>query len=189
MLLEGGQQGVARRLDGEEHVGAGVAVGHRVDVERVDLLAGRGQAFHREVGEPAYDVEVEGGNLCLLHASYSLGGRVVEGITVVALRPRFAPSHGSELFSCGCPDRLTGRSPDPCTIPDTIQVLPEECTVAAVCDICAKKPGFGNNRPWSRKITKRRFNPNIQRVRATVNGAPKRLNVCTGCLKAGKVSR
>jgi large subunit ribosomal protein L28 len=61
--------------------------------------------------------------------------------------------------------------------------------VAAVCDICAKKPGFGNNRPWSRKITKRRFNPNIQRVRATVNGTPQRMNVCTGCLKAGKVSR
>ena len=48
---------------------------------------------------------------------------------------------------------------------------------------------FGNNRPWSRKITKRRFDPNIQRVRATVNGTPKRLNVCTGCLKAGKVTR
>jgi large subunit ribosomal protein L28 len=47
----------------------------------------------------------------------------------------------------------------------------------------------GNNRPWSRKITKRRFDPNIQRVRATVNGTPKRLNVCTGCLKAGKVTR
>jgi large subunit ribosomal protein L28 len=65
----------------------------------------------------------------------------------------------------------------------------KECPVAAVCDICAKKPGFGNNRPWSRKITKRRFNPNIQRVRATVNGTPKRLHVCTGCLKAGKVTR
>jgi large subunit ribosomal protein L28 len=65
----------------------------------------------------------------------------------------------------------------------------KESPVAAVCDICAKKPGFGNNRPWSRKITKRRFNPNIQRVRATVNGTPKRLNVCTGCLKAGKVTR
>jgi large subunit ribosomal protein L28 len=61
--------------------------------------------------------------------------------------------------------------------------------VAAVCDICAKKPGFGNNRPWSKKITKRRFDPNIQRVRATVNGTRKRLNVCTGCLKAGKVTR
>jgi large subunit ribosomal protein L28 len=73
--------------------------------------------------------------------------------------------------------------------PDLVPSKPKECTVAAVCDICAKKPGFGNNRPWSRKITKRRFNPNIQRVRATVNGTPKRVNVCTGCLKAGKVSR
>jgi large subunit ribosomal protein L28 len=61
--------------------------------------------------------------------------------------------------------------------------------VAAVCDICAKKPTFGNNRPWSKKITKRRFDPNIQRVRAVVNGTHKRLNVCTGCLKAGKVTR
>ncbi len=51
--------------------------------------------------------------------------------------------------------------------------------MAAVCDICAKKPGFGNNRPWSKKATRRRFDPNIQRVRATVNGTPKRLNVCT----------
>jgi large subunit ribosomal protein L28 len=60
--------------------------------------------------------------------------------------------------------------------------LSQELTVAAVCDICAKKPGFGNNRPWSRKITKRRFDPNIQRVRATVNGTPKRLHVCTSCI-------
>ena len=62
-------------------------------------------------------------------------------------------------------------------------------TVAAVCDICAKKPGFGNNRPWSKKATRRRFDPNIQRVRATVNGTPKRVKVCTSCLKAGKVTR
>lgn len=61
--------------------------------------------------------------------------------------------------------------------------------MAAVCDICAKSPGFGNNKPWSKKKTKRRFDPNIQRVRATVAGAPKRLNVCTGCLKAGRVAR
>ncbi len=61
--------------------------------------------------------------------------------------------------------------------------------MAAVCDICDKKPTFGNNRPWSRKITKRRFDTNIQRVRAVVNGTPKRLNVCTGCIKAGKVTR
>lgn len=82
--------------------------------------------------------------------------------------------------------RLPGAT---CRAPNLTIRSFQEFTVAAVCDICAKKPGFGNNRPWSRKITKRRFNPNIQRVRATVNGAPKRINVCTGCLKAGKVSR
>jgi large subunit ribosomal protein L28 len=35
--------------------------------------------------------------------------------------------------------------------------------------------------------TKRRFDPNLQKVRALVNGAPKRIYVCTRCLKAGKV--
>lgn len=61
--------------------------------------------------------------------------------------------------------------------------------MAAVCDVCGKGPGFGNNVPWSKKRTKRRFDPNIQPFRATVNGTPKRLKVCTSCLKAGKVSR
>jgi large subunit ribosomal protein L28 len=37
--------------------------------------------------------------------------------------------------------------------------------------------------------TKRRWNPNIQRVRAVVAGAPKRLNVCTSCIRAGKVTK
>jgi large subunit ribosomal protein L28 len=61
--------------------------------------------------------------------------------------------------------------------------------VAAVCDVCGKTPGFGHNVSHSHRRTKRRFNPNIQRVRAIVSGTPKRLNVCTSCLKAGKVSR
>ena len=65
----------------------------------------------------------------------------------------------------------------------------KETPVAAVCDICAKGPAFGHNVPWSKKKTNRRWSPNIQRVRATVAGTPKRLNVCTSCLKAGKVSR
>jgi large subunit ribosomal protein L28 len=39
----------------------------------------------------------------------------------------------------------------------------------------------------SHRRTKRRWNPNIQRVRAVVNGSTKRIDVCTSCLKAGKV--
>ena len=62
--------------------------------------------------------------------------------------------------------------------------------MAAVCDICAKKPGFGNNRPWSRKATRRRWDPNIQTVRTPAGGGTtKKLKVCTSCIKAGKVVR
>ncbi|MDR0435598.1 MAG: 50S ribosomal protein L28 [Propionibacteriaceae bacterium] len=61
--------------------------------------------------------------------------------------------------------------------------------MAAVCDICGKAPSFGHNKPWSKKKTLRRWSPNIQRVRAIVEGAPVRLHVCTGCIKSGKVSR
>jgi len=41
----------------------------------------------------------------------------------------------------------------------------------------------------SHRRSSRRWNPNIQRVRAVVNGAPKRLNACTRCIKAGKIQR
>jgi large subunit ribosomal protein L28 len=59
--------------------------------------------------------------------------------------------------------------------------------MASVCDICGKTPGFGNNISHSHRRTRRRFNPNVQRMRVLVDGAPKRLNVCTKCLKANKV--
>jgi large subunit ribosomal protein L28 len=42
----------------------------------------------------------------------------------------------------------------------------------------------------SHRRTKRRFNPNIQNIRTTLpNGTPKRQNVCTKCMKAGKITR
>jgi large subunit ribosomal protein L28 len=41
----------------------------------------------------------------------------------------------------------------------------------------------------SHRRSPKRWNPNVQRVRALVNGTPKRLHVCTSCLKAGKVKR
>jgi large subunit ribosomal protein L28 len=61
--------------------------------------------------------------------------------------------------------------------------------MAAVCDICGKTPFFGKQVSHSHRRSNRRLNPNIQSVRAVVKGAPKRLNVCTKCLKAGKVTR
>ena len=62
--------------------------------------------------------------------------------------------------------------------------------MAAVCDVCGKGPGFGMSVSHSHRRTHRRWNPNIQTVRASTGGGNRqRLNVCTSCLKAGKVAR
>ena len=61
--------------------------------------------------------------------------------------------------------------------------------VASVCDVCGKQPGFGNKISHSHRRTRRRWNPNIQTVHTVVGGTPKRLKVCTSCIKAGKVIR
>jgi large subunit ribosomal protein L28 len=61
--------------------------------------------------------------------------------------------------------------------------------MASVCDVCGKTPGFGNKISHSHRRSRRRWNPNVQRLRVVVDGAPKRVNVCTKCLKANKVQR
>ena len=61
--------------------------------------------------------------------------------------------------------------------------------MAKACEICGKKPVFGNNVSHAHNLTRRRWNPNLQTVRALVNGVPKRMTVCTSCLKAGKVTK
>lgn len=61
--------------------------------------------------------------------------------------------------------------------------------MASVCDICGKTPGFGNNISHSHRRTRRRWNPNVQKLRVVVNGVPRKAAVCTKCLKANKVQR
>lgn len=61
--------------------------------------------------------------------------------------------------------------------------------MSKMCEICGKKPGFGNNVSHANNTTKRRWYPNLQRVRALVDGKPRRLSVCTSCLRAGKVMK
>jgi large subunit ribosomal protein L28 len=61
--------------------------------------------------------------------------------------------------------------------------------MSKVCHSCGKGPGFGNSRSHSMVATKRRFNPNLQRVRILDGDAPRRVYVCTRCLKAGKVTK
>jgi large subunit ribosomal protein L28 len=59
--------------------------------------------------------------------------------------------------------------------------------MAKVCHSCGKRPAFGNSRSHSMVATRRRFNPNLQKVRIDVDGASRREYVCTRCLKSGKV--
>ena len=55
------------------------------------------------------------------------------------------------------------------------------------CQICGKKPLTGNNVSHAHNVNKRRFNPNLQRVRALQNGQVKKMVVCAGCIKSGSV--
>lgn len=59
--------------------------------------------------------------------------------------------------------------------------------MAKICEICGKKPLSGNNVSHAHNVTKRRFNPNLQRVRALYGGRVKRMVVCTSCIKSGHV--
>jgi large subunit ribosomal protein L28 len=61
--------------------------------------------------------------------------------------------------------------------------------MSKICSQCGKKPGFGQHRSHSMVASKRRFNPNLQKIRILVNGSAKRAYVCTRCLKAGKIQK
>jgi large subunit ribosomal protein L28 len=55
------------------------------------------------------------------------------------------------------------------------------------CDVCGKGPQFGNRVSHANNRTRRRFEPNLQAVRANISGRAQRVKVCTRCLKAGKI--
>ncbi len=59
--------------------------------------------------------------------------------------------------------------------------------MSKICDICGKKPMVGSNVSHAHNVTKRRFNPNLQRVRAVNKGSVKKMTVCTGCIRSGLV--
>ena len=63
----------------------------------------------------------------------------------------------------------------------------------AKCDICGKTLAHGNKISIARSHVSRRttrtFKPNLRRIKAIVNGQPKRITVCAKCLRSGKVTR
>ena len=61
--------------------------------------------------------------------------------------------------------------------------------MAQRCEICGKKPLTGNRISHAHKVTSRRWNLNLRRIRVRVNGVQKRLRVCTACIRDGRVQK
>ena len=61
--------------------------------------------------------------------------------------------------------------------------------MSARCDVCGKGPMVGHRVSHANNKKKRRFNPNLKRVHAIVDGVPRRIRACTGCIKSGRVSK
>lgn len=61
--------------------------------------------------------------------------------------------------------------------------------MARMCEVCGKKPVSGNNVSHANNVTKRRWLPNLQSVRAVVDGTVRRIRVCTRCIRSGKVAK
>ena len=59
----------------------------------------------------------------------------------------------------------------------------------AKCDVCGKGVTFGIKVSHSHRRSNRTWKPNVVKVKAIMNGTPKRINVCTRCLRSGKVTR
>lgn len=59
----------------------------------------------------------------------------------------------------------------------------------AKCDVCGKGVVFGIKVSHSHIRSNRTWKPNVRKVKAIVDGTPKRVNVCARCLRSGKVTR
>jgi large subunit ribosomal protein L28 len=57
------------------------------------------------------------------------------------------------------------------------------------CAICGKKPATGHSISHAHNLSKRRWLPNLQKIRVEIDGRPQRAYVCTRCIKAGVVKK
>ena len=61
--------------------------------------------------------------------------------------------------------------------------------MAKRCEVCGKSPVVGRQHSHANNVSARRFEPNLQTVRAMVGRGIKRIRVCTRCLRSGKVTK
>ncbi|MFT4744420.1 MAG: large subunit ribosomal protein L28, partial [Nonlabens sp.] len=60
---------------------------------------------------------------------------------------------------------------------------------SSICEYCGKKPWFGKQVSHSHRRSSKRWDPNIQRLKAVKDGRSRKVDICTSCLKAGKLVR
>ena len=61
--------------------------------------------------------------------------------------------------------------------------------MAKCCEVCGKKPVVGRTVSHAHNVRPRRFEPNLQAVRAMINGGVRRIRVCTRCLRSNKITK
>ncbi len=61
--------------------------------------------------------------------------------------------------------------------------------MALACEICGKKPSYGNVISHAHNVRRRRWNPNLRRVKAVIKGVRKKVRVCTSCIRSGRVTK
>jgi large subunit ribosomal protein L28 len=61
--------------------------------------------------------------------------------------------------------------------------------MAQKCEICGKIPHYGNVISHANNTRRRRWNPNLRRVRAVMDGVRKHVRVCTSCIRSGRVTK
>ena len=74
--------------------------------------------------------------------------------------------------------------------------------MSRVCEICGRKTAYGHSitrRGLAKKkggvgkkvtgVSRRTFKPNLQKVRALVDGTVRRIRVCTKCIRSGRVTK
>ncbi len=61
--------------------------------------------------------------------------------------------------------------------------------MAKKCHICGKGPLVGNSISHAHNLSKRRWMPNLKKLRIMENGSVKRAYVCTRCIRSGKVEK
>jgi large subunit ribosomal protein L28 len=61
--------------------------------------------------------------------------------------------------------------------------------MAQICELCGRNPSSGHRVSHANNKSKRRWTPNLQRIRARVGKGVRRIRVCTRCIRSGKVTK